>query len=173
MDPRSKRNFILQQGFPEPTPGACPARFDALLFQPWLIGVAVAAGVAFQSSGVFLALAAVLWWSALLPQWNPFDLAHDALFARRGARPPSGPAPEPRRFAMAVAGGLTAGIGVALILGARSTAFALEAVLGVALVGLLAGRFCLGSFLYHLLRGRWAFARSTLPWAGGRSMKAS
>ena len=165
MDTRAKRNFILQQGFPEPTPGECPARFSALLFQPWLIALAVAAGIALQSPAVFLALAAVLWWSALLPRWNPFDLVHDALFARRGDRPPSGPAPEPRRFAMVVAGGLTAGIGLALIQGSRPAAFALEAVLVAALAGLLFGRFCLGSFLFHLLRGRWTFVRATLPWA--------
>jgi hypothetical protein len=29
------------------------------------------------------------------------------------------------------------------------------------------GRFCLGAYLFHLLRGEVAFANSTLPWAKG------
>jgi hypothetical protein len=37
----------------------------------------------------------------------------------------------------------------------------------VAFSALLFGRFCLGAYFYHLLRGRVAVANSTLPWARG------
>ena len=32
---------------------------------------------------------------------------------------------------------------------------------------LLFGKFCLGAYVFHLLKGRVAFANSTLPWARG------
>jgi hypothetical protein len=41
-----------------------------------------------------------------------------------------------------------------------------EYVLAAALVALFFGKFCLGSYLFHLLRGDAAFANRTLPWAG-------
>jgi hypothetical protein len=37
----------------------------------------------------------------------------------------------------------------------------------LALGALVFGGFCLGSFFFHLLSGRLAFARRTLPWARG------
>jgi hypothetical protein len=37
-------------------------------------------------------------------------------------------------------------------------------VLAAAVTLLVVGRFCLGSFVYHLLRGRARFAVRTLPW---------
>ncbi len=44
-------------------------------------------------------------------------------------------------------------------------AWVLQAMLVVAFSALLFGRFCLGAYVYHLLKGRAAFANSTLPWA--------
>ena len=38
-------------------------------------------------------------------------------------------------------------------------------LLVVAFSALLFGRFCLGAYVFHLLRGEAAFANSTLPWA--------
>jgi hypothetical protein len=35
----------------------------------------------------------------------------------------------------------------------------------VALGALVLGRFCLGSYLYHVLRGETTFANRTLPWS--------
>jgi hypothetical protein len=34
-----------------------------------------------------------------------------------------------------------------------------------ALGALVLGRFCLGSYLYHVLRGETTFANRTLPWS--------
>ena len=43
----------------------------------------------------------------------------------------------------------------------------LQGFLVVAFSALLFGKFCLGAYVYHLLKGRVAFANSTLPWARG------
>jgi hypothetical protein len=37
----------------------------------------------------------------------------------------------------------------------------------VAIGLVIVGRFCLGSFVFHLLRGNGEFARRTLPWGRG------
>ena len=43
----------------------------------------------------------------------------------------------------------------------------LEALLLVALGALSFGRFCLGSFVFHLLNGNGEIAKRTLPWGRG------
>jgi hypothetical protein len=45
------------------------------------------------------------------------------------------------------------------------TAIVLQGLLIAAVGALVLGRFCLGSFVFHLLRGHAALARRTLPWA--------
>lgn len=40
----------------------------------------------------------------------------------------------------------------------------LEKMLVVALAALVFGKFCLGSYVFRLLRGEAAFAKRTLPW---------
>jgi hypothetical protein len=42
-----------------------------------------------------------------------------------------------------------------------------QAFLVVAFSALLFGKFCLGAWVFHVLRGQVAFAKSTLPWARG------
>ena len=63
-----------------------------------------------------------------------------------------------------MAGTFALGIGIALSRGWGTTALVLEVLLIVALVALLLGGFCLGSFIFHLIRGHASFARRTLPW---------
>jgi hypothetical protein len=82
-----ERNFILQQGVEEPGPQDTHRRFEALLFQPRLIGLAVLVGITLQSPAVFLSLWAVLWWSAPIPRLNPFDALYNVTL---GARPGAG-----------------------------------------------------------------------------------
>jgi hypothetical protein len=115
---------------------------------------------------MFFALAAVLWWSALVPRFNIFDALYNWILApSRGTR--LTPAPAPRRFAQFLAGSFAIAIGISLVLGWRTTALVLEGFF-IAAVGLLVfGGFCLGSFVFHVLRGRIDFARRTLPWANG------
>jgi hypothetical protein len=130
-----------------------------------LIGLAVLAGITLQSSAVFLGLWAVLWWSALLPRLNPFDALYNLTLGTRTGAVHLGPAPAPRRFAQGMAGTFALAIGVLLQLEWFITAYVLEGFLGVAIVALVFGRFCLGSYLYHLLRGEAEFAGRTLPWS--------
>jgi hypothetical protein len=59
--------------------------------------------------------------------------------------------------------------GLALMAGWMITAYILEAFLVIAFAALLLGKFCMGAYVYHLLRGRIAFANSTLPWARPRT----
>ena len=163
---RSKQNFVLQQGL-ETSPQACEVQYGALRFQPWLVMAAIVVGIVLQSTGLFLALSAVLGWSALLPRWNPFDLLYNRTIGRRPDRFTLPPAPGPRRFAQGLAGALALAIGVSLSFEWRVVAYSLEAFLATAVAALAFGRFCLGSFVFHLLRGRSSFARRTLPWGPG------
>ncbi len=66
-----------------------------------------------------------------------------------------------------MAGTLMLFIGLALVSGARPLAYVVEAILVAALGALIFGRFCVGSYLYHLVNGERAFAKRTTPWAGG------
>jgi hypothetical protein len=159
----SESNFVQQQGYAEADPAACGVKLPALMFQPRIIGALVAVGLLTQSPFLFLAIGALLAWSALLPMLNPFEALYTALVARsRGQR--IDPAPPPRRFAQGMAAGFMFGIALALLGGHATLARILEAMLVAALLALIFGRFCLGSYLYHVVTGRLAFANRTLPW---------
>lgn len=168
MNTRSstKRNFILQQGFQELLPGnGCSLQYSGLQFQPRLILVWLMTAIVLQSPPVFVALSAVLWWSALLPRWNPFDLVYNQTIGRRAGAFRLGPAPAPRRTAQAIAGGLALGCATLLETGRTTAAYSFEALFVAAVLSLTVGGFCFGSFLYHLFAGNRQFARRTLPWA--------
>src|SRR5712692_4277870 len=165
--PTLKRNFILQQGFSEPATASCPVQYSALLFQPRLVGLVVIVAVALQEQRIFLVLAAVLWWSAVVPRLNPFDALYNRTLALRPGGAALPPAPGPRRFAQGMAGTFALAIGISLALGWKVLALALQGLLIVAVGALVFGGFCLGSFVFHLLSGRATFAKRTLPWARG------
>jgi hypothetical protein len=63
-----------------------------------------------------------------------------------------------------MAGTFALAIGVAHLLGWRPAAYVLEGAFIAAVAALVFGGFCLGSFVFHLLRGHGSFARKTLPW---------
>lgn len=163
----SKRNFILQQGLDDPPGEMCSAQFSALQFQPRIVGCLVLLGVIFQSPSVFLVLSAILWWSALLPQWNPFDIFHNHTFGTLPGAVLLRPAPDPRRFAQGMAGTFSLLIGVLLLAQWNLAAFLFEALFLSAIAALVFGHFCFGSFVFHLLHGRASFAKRTLPWVQG------
>jgi hypothetical protein len=162
--------FMRQQGFAEEPPQACDMHFIGLLFQPRIVFPAVLVAIAAQLVAVPLSavlhflLSAVLWWNTLVPSWNPFELVYNRRLARSD-HAPLVPAPGPRRFALGWAAASNLGAGLALLLDARPLAWLLQALLVVAFSALLFGRFCLGAYVYHLLKGRVAFANATLPWA--------
>jgi len=165
MDSSAKHNFVRQQGFEQLEGAGCGARYPALMFQPRVVAVLVAAGLISQAWPFFLALSAVLYWNALVPTLNPFDALYNRLIAGPKGSPALSPAPAPRRFAQGMGATFMFAIGLFLLLGWRSAALTVEALLVVALTALIFGKFCLGSYIFYLLRGRATFANHTLPWA--------
>ena len=158
------RNFILQQGFEAPDAADYTRVAQALLFQPRVIGLIVVAGAISRSPAVFAVLAAILWWSALVPRLNPFDFAYNRTLGRRSGAPTLGPAPMPRRFAQSMAATFATASAATMAFGFWNGAWALQAVLFAGVAEQLLGRFCVGAFIYHLVRGRAKFAFETLPW---------
>ena len=157
-------NFVRQQGFKDASPAACVYQYPALMWQPRAIGSLVLVGLLLQAWPYFLALSVLLWWNVALPQLNPFDALHN-YWAKPKGLPPLGPAPAPRRFAQAVAATFMLAIALSLLSGWRTLAWALEALLLVALGALIFGRFCLGSYLFFLFTRQVEYANRTLPWA--------
>jgi len=171
MASRAVTNFMKQQGFASEPPDACDMHFEGLYFQPRIVFPAVIVATLLQlvsvplSAGLHFLLSAVLWWNTLLPALNPFEQAYNRWVARPKGRLELVPAPGPRRMAQGMAAAFNLGAGLALLYGMAPLAWVLQAMLVVAFSALLFGRFCLGAYVYHLLKGRVAFANSTLPWA--------
>jgi|WetSurMetagenome_2_1015567.scaffolds.fasta_scaffold530401_2 hypothetical protein len=161
------RNFILQQGYDSPAPASCMRLSSALRFQPRVVGLIAAAGTVSQSPSVYATLAALLGVSALWPRWNPFDFVYNHTLGRRAGAPALGPAPMPRRFAQGLAATFAIAIVACLASGHSMSAWVIQSVLLLAAAALIVGRFCFGSFVYHLVRGRLTFAIRTLPWRAG------
>lgn len=165
MGNAAKRNFILQQGFEEPAPAACPLQYSALVFQPKIVLIGVVAGILFQSQVVFAGLGALLWWSALFPKLNPFRALYNQTIGKRPGTSLLDPSPAPRRAAETEAGTIALTSALLIHAGFYLAAYVVEAVFLAAGLAVLIGSFCTGTFVYHLLRGRWRFALQTLPWA--------
>jgi hypothetical protein len=148
--------FIHQQGF---SSGSDDGRYAALMFQPRAVTVLVLLATLLQSPWLFLTLSAVLGWNALVPGYNLFDGIYNRMIAdRRGLRRID-PAPAPRRFAQGLAATFAIVVAAAILSGAWTTAFVLEGLFVIATLALVFLRFCVGSFLYHLLAGRRTHAR--------------
>jgi hypothetical protein len=160
-----KRNFILQLGFEDPAPAVVPFQYSALVFQPKVVLIGVVAGILFQSSAIFAALAALLWWSALFPKLNPFNALYNRTIGSRPRAIRLGPSPAPRRGAETEAGAVALTSALLIHAGCSLAAYGVEAIFLAAVLAVIIGSFCTGSFTYHLLRGRWRFALQTLPWA--------
>jgi hypothetical protein len=159
----SKLNFVQQQGFPDVSSEVCSYLYPALMWQPRVIGVLVLVGLVFQAAPFFVALAALLWWNVILPEFNPFDALYNRLLAKPKGVPRLPPAPAPRRFAQAEAGTVMLAIGLALLCEVNLLAYLLEWLVLASLGALIFGRFCQGSYLYWLFTGQSAVANQTLP----------
>ncbi len=173
MPSRAVTNFMAQQGFAEEPPDACDMHFEGLYFQPRIVFPAVIVATLLQwvsiplSAGLHLLISAVLWWNTFVPSRNPFERAYNRWIARPNGRPPLVPAPGPRRLAQGMAAAFNLGAALALVSGWFPLAWVLQAMLVVAFSALLFARFCLGAYVFHVLKGRVAFANSTLPWSRG------
>jgi Domain of unknown function (DUF4395) len=163
----AREHFVQQQGFEQEDAAGCATRYPALMFQPRVVGVIVLVALVLQSAPLFVILAALLWWNALRPAYNPFDYLYNRLIAEPKRLQTLDPAPPPRRFAQGMAGTFMLVIGVCLLAGWFTAAWIVQGLLLVALTALVFGRFCLGSYIYYLLHGRIDFANHTLPWAHG------
>ena len=162
---QTQMNFIKQQGFTDVSSDTCPLRYPPLMFQPRVIGVLVLAGALLRWAPLFLALTAVLLWSAFVPGLNPFERVYNRFIAPGRRVLPLTPAPRPRRFAQFLAATLTLTSGVSLLKGWTLLAWAAAGLLLLAVAAILMGSFCLGSFVFHLITGNAAHARRTMPWA--------
>lgn len=144
----SKVDFIRQQGFT--TEGCQEGLYSFLIFQPRVIAGVVISGIVLQSPWLFLALAAVLWWGAVVPSHNPFDaffnrVMADPMLAALPAAPP------PRRFSQAVAGTAAMSIAFALFTGASLAAWLIEGAFFAGSMSVVVRRLCLPAYVYHLL----------------------
>jgi hypothetical protein len=161
----AKRQFVRQQGFDDAPAATCEYQYPALMFQPRVLAGIVLLAILLQSAVIFLVLAGILWWNALVAPRNPFDALYNRIIAGPRNLPRLTRAPAPRRFAQGMAGTMLGGAGLALLAGWPRLAWILEGLVVLALGALVLGRFCLGSYLYHLLRGKAGFANRTLPWS--------
>jgi hypothetical protein len=164
MSSSAERNFVAQQGFRDAAADSCGQLFPALMFQPKLIGILVLIGLVLQNWLFFVILSAILWWNVLVPELNPFDALYNTLIAAPKGLPRLSKTPQPRRFAQGMAGTFMLAAGITLFLGLHIAAWIAEGMLATALAALIFGKFCLGSYVYHLLRGDAVFANRTLPW---------
>ena len=161
----AEEKFMQQQGFTAEEPPRLVPHFRALRFQPSIVGPLMLLAVIFQLRVLFFALAAVLAWNAAFPQWNPFERFYDWVIGRRRGLPSLPPAPGPRRFAQGMAAFFMLAAGTAISLGWPITAYVFEAMLIVAFLALLGGKFCLGAYVYQVLRGQASLANATCPWS--------
>jgi hypothetical protein len=156
---------MKQQGFVEEADSVCDMHYSGLYFQPWIMGLLVVGAIILQSPVFFFVLSAILWWNVAFPKWNPFEMFYNRAIAAPRGKPALSPAPAPRAFAQGMAAAIMLLASAALTAGWVTAAWILEAFLVIAFAALLFGKFCLGAYVYHLLRGKIAFANSTLPWA--------
>lgn len=146
----AQRRFILSQGFAEPAPESCGLHFNALQFQPRLIGIILVAGIVLQSVArlpsvaLFLALGIVLCWGAVMPDANVFEWAYNLTSPRHRLTR----AAAPRRFAQALAGLMALAIASFLYVHWMMAAIVVEVLLLAAVVGIVFVKFCFGSWLY-------------------------
>lgn len=159
------KNFMKQQGFADEADSVCDMHFSGLYFQPRIMASLLVIGIVLQSPLFFFILSAILWWNVVFPKRNPFELIYNRAIAAPRARPLLSPAPAPRVFAQAMAAAFMLLAGLSLLAGWMVVAYVLEAFLVIAFGALLFGKFCLGAYIYHLLRGKISFANATLPWA--------
>jgi len=157
-------NFVRQQGFVSCTPTSCGYEFPALMWQPRVTAVLVLLGILLESGWFFIVLAAIVCWSVVVPGWSPFDAIYYHLVLKRRGHPRLAPAPAPRRFAQALATAFMLAIGVAMLTGRDELAWSLQRILLLFLMLLIFGRFCVGSYLWHLLTRGLTVANQTLPW---------
>lgn len=157
--------FMQQQGFDVSDEQTTQKHFRSLLFQPIIVSLLIILGIVLQSQYIFLAGGVVLWFNTLFPKMNPFERIYDGTFGEAKGYNKLPPAPPPRRFMQGMAGTLMLLTSIALFAGWMTAAYIVEAFIVVAFVSLIFGKFCIGAYIYHLIRGKTSFANETCPWS--------
>jgi hypothetical protein len=162
---KAKFNFIQQQGFEGETEESAVVHFNALLFQPIMVGSFMLIGILTQSATLFFIFGLILWINTVLPSLNIFEIFYNATFRLMRNEPRLEPAPMPRRFMQGMAGTLMLGAAFTLVLGLNGVSLVFQGFIAVAFVALLFGKFCVGAFIYHYITGNATFANATCPWS--------
>lgn len=157
--------FLQQQGFKSFSENDAGYRVLSLQFQPTIVGSLVFIATIFQSWLLFLAISIVLWINVLIPKANPFENLYNRFLIRDNAKPKITEAPGPRRFAQAMAALFSLGAAFSILTSWDQAAYLFEGMLILAFSALLFAKFCLGSYLYFLLKGKPGFANATCPWS--------
>lgn len=158
-------NFMKQQGFAQEPADRAALRFKGLRFQPTVVGSLMLVAILTQAAAIFLIASAVIWFNVLVPAANPFEQFYNRVVAGPRGRPLLTKAPGPRRFAQGMAATFMLAAGLTLLQGWTAASYAFQGLLAVAFAALLFGKFCLGAYVYHLLKGNVAFANGTCPWS--------
>ncbi len=157
--------FLQQQGFSRFSENDANYRVLSLQFQPTIVGSLVFIATIFQGWQLFLAISAVLWINVLIPKANPFETFYNRFLIREKDKPRIQSAPGPRRFAQGMAAVFSLGAAISIIMSWNIAAYIFEGFLVIAFSALLFLKFCLGSYLYHLIKGEKDFANATCPWS--------
>lgn len=161
----SEFKFLQQQGYTEATEDTSKRHYNALLFQPTIVGSFMALAILFQSSTLFFIFGVILWFNTLLPQFNIFEMIYNSTLRLMRNEPRLGSAPMPRRFMQGMAGTLMLLASFTLSTGLATVSYVIQAFIAVAFSALLFGKFCLGAYIYHLINGNAKFANATCPWS--------
>jgi hypothetical protein len=157
--------FMQQQGFNVNDEESTKKHFRSLLFQPIIVSLLIITGIVTQSHILFLVLGLLLWFNTLAPKLNPFERIYDATFGKAKGYAKLPPAPPPRRFMQGMAGTLMLLTSLAISSSWFIAAYVLEAFIVIAFSSLIFGKFCLGAYIYHLIKGKSSFANETCPWS--------
>jgi hypothetical protein len=164
MEHSNKYKFMQQQGFKVTDEASTQRHFDSLLFQPVIVGSLLMISIIFQLEIIFLSLGVILWINTLFPGLNPFERFYDLTIGRINNYPPLPPAPAPRRFMQGMAGTLMLLTGFFLLQNWMVAAYITEGFIAITFSLLLFGKFCIGAYIYHSLKGNKSFADVTSPW---------
>ncbi len=146
------RSRLLLQGFACDTDPRVAASARWLRFTPAMSTLCVITGTVLRSPTVLWSFAVIAGLGAA--GWNVFDKLFNAIVRRWVRAAPLPPNPAPRRFAMAVAAAWSAVASALMAIGLNSAGVAAGIALAVAGAAVATTHFCLGSWLYHLMRRR-------------------
>lgn len=165
MQHKAKYKFMQQQGFPQETAEATNSHFNALLFQPIIVGTSMLIGIITQSATIFFFFSGLLWINTIFPKANSFERLYDISIGKIRGQRKLDPAPPPRRFMQGMAASLMLLSGLTIITGLAVISYITQAFIAIAFSLLLFGKFCVGAYIFHILKGNSQFANQTCPWS--------